>query len=238
MAKSSDAAAPPAAASTPAAAKNPSPSTSNNNTAASNTAAGEYLLERLRVLLARLQTASEILQTWPETQGDSAKVHADTAAKLIVAIRRVALGARGVERHVNGTGPAAHNAAEKGESGNNPQQHMSPEALAAFRSSLEEKCPVPLDLLDLLDVGQPFGMHPQCYSRHTYTRWKRRTSTFLLRSFVGWPRCPQSTVVRGRTKDSENREVGDPSGNNGRGAILGSSTRYRTALPFARNASI
>lgn len=163
MAKSSDASTPAAAA------KNPSSSTSNT-AAASNTAAGEYLLERLRVLLARLQTASEILQTWPETQGDSAKVHADTAAKLIVAIRRVALGARGVERHVNGTGPAAHNTAEKGESGgNHPQQHMSPEALAAFRSSLEEKCPVPLDLLDLLDVGQPFGMHPQCYcySRHT-----------------------------------------------------------------------
>mmetsp|Transcript_32280 Transcript_32280/g.67683 ORF Transcript_32280/g.67683 Transcript_32280/m.67683 type:complete len:127 (-) Transcript_32280:237-617(-) len=45
---------------------------------------------------------------------------------------------------------------------------MSKEALEAFRSSLEDKCPIPLDLLDLLDVvmtQHPFGMNPQCYAR-------------------------------------------------------------------------
>ena len=35
-----------------------------------------------------------------------------------------------------------------------------------FRNSLERDCPVPLDLLDLLDVGMPtFGLNPQCYAR-------------------------------------------------------------------------
>ena len=46
---------------------------------------------------------------------------------------------------------------------------MSEEALEAIRSSLENKCLIPLDLLDLLDVvtmqSNPFGMNPQCYAR-------------------------------------------------------------------------
>jgi len=42
---------------------------------------------------------------------------------------------------------------------------VSKEALEAFRTSLDDKCPIPLDLLDLLDVGQPFGLNPQCYAR-------------------------------------------------------------------------
>ena len=46
---------------------------------------------------------------------------------------------------------------------------MSKEALEAFQSSLEDKCPIPLNLLDLLDVvimqSNPFGMNPQCYAR-------------------------------------------------------------------------
>ena len=33
-------------------------------------------------------------------------------------------------------------------------------ASEALRTSLD-----PLDLLDLLDVGQPFGLNPQCYAR-------------------------------------------------------------------------
>eukprot|EP00581_Thalassiosira_minuscula_P019069 CAMPEP_0183727112 /NCGR_PEP_ID=MMETSP0737-20130205/24908_1 /TAXON_ID=385413 /ORGANISM="Thalassiosira miniscula, Strain CCMP1093" /LENGTH=221 /DNA_ID=CAMNT_0025958663 /DNA_START=25 /DNA_END=690 /DNA_ORIENTATION=- len=129
------------------------------NTAKANTAAGEYLLERLRILLQRLQSTTEILQNWPETQGDSAKVHADTAAKLIASIRKIVLGLRSVERHVNGTGPSNQGGAGGTESA------ISKEALEAFRTSLEDKCPIPLDLLDLLDVGQPFGLNPQCYAR-------------------------------------------------------------------------
>ncbi len=140
---------------------------SNNNNAASkvqnpnksftpstnpNTAAGEYLLERLRILLNRLQASTEILQNWPETQGDSAKIHADTATELIASIRKIVTGVRAVERHVNGTGPS-------------PAANIPAEAFEKFRSSLDEKCPIPLDLLDLLDIGQPFGINPQCYAR-------------------------------------------------------------------------
>ena len=61
-------------------------------------------------------------------------------------------GLRAVERHVNGTGPS-------------PAANIPAEALEKFRSSLDEKCPIPLDLLDLLDIGQPFGINPQCYAR-------------------------------------------------------------------------
>jgi len=117
-----------------------------------NTAAGEYLLERFRILLSRLQSTTEILQNWPETQGDSAKIHNDTATELIASIRKIVTGLRAVERHVNGTGPS-------------PAANIPAEVLEKFRSSLDEKCPIPLDLLDLLDVGQPFGINPQCYAR-------------------------------------------------------------------------
>jgi len=117
-----------------------------------NTAAGEYLLERFRILLSRLQTTTEILQNWPETQGDSAKIHNDTATELIASIRKIVTGLRAVERHVNGTGPS-------------PAANIPAEALEKFRSSLDDKCPIPLDLLDLLDIGQPFGINPQCYAR-------------------------------------------------------------------------
>ncbi len=117
-----------------------------------NIAAGEYLLERFRILLSRLQATTEILQNWPETQGDSAKIHNDTATELIASIRKIVTGLRAVERHVNGTGPS-------------PAANIPAEALEKFRSSLDEKCPIPLDLLDLLDIGQPFGINPQCYAR-------------------------------------------------------------------------
>ena len=54
-----------------------------------------------------------------------------------------------------------------GERGGEGSKEMgvSKEALEAFRTSLDDKCPIPLDLLDLLDVGQPFGLNPQCYAR-------------------------------------------------------------------------
>jgi DNA-binding transcriptional LysR family regulator len=55
--------------------------TTNTAISTSNTAAGEYLLERLRILLNRLQNAADILQKWPEATADSAKIHADTATE-------------------------------------------------------------------------------------------------------------------------------------------------------------
>ena len=89
--------------------------------------------------------------------GDSAKAHTDASSELIAVIRKVVLGLRSVERHVNGTGP--------GGGGDDPAANHRG-ALEAFRTSLEEKCPIPLDLLDLLDVGQQaFGLNPQCHAR-------------------------------------------------------------------------
>jgi len=61
--------------------KAPSSNTTPPKINTSNTAAGEYLLERLRVLLNRLQAATEILHKWPEARGDSAKIHAETATE-------------------------------------------------------------------------------------------------------------------------------------------------------------
>jgi len=156
---------------------------------------GELLLERLRILLHRLQVTTEILQNWPEARGDSARVHADTCTELIASIRKIALGLRGVERHVNGTGPvstvaAAAAAASAVTGGANSQTgdcgvggkaltsstmkeasslpSSSSSSSEEFRTYLETSCPIPLDLLDLLDVGpqqNPFGLHPSCYAR-------------------------------------------------------------------------
>jgi len=147
----------------------------NDDTAAD---AGEYLLDRLRILLSRLQTTAEILQNWPETssaqQGnDSAKVHAETSTELIASIRKIALGIRSIERHVNGTA---------GGGGGGTGSSSTAAAADAFRTSLEENYPIPLDLLDLLDVGQPtFGLNPQCYARGLIVEALRQLSVLERR---------------------------------------------------------
>ncbi|KAL7470628.1 hypothetical protein ACHAXS_010875 [Conticribra weissflogii] len=120
------------------------------------------LLERLRVLLTRLNEASDICQNWPESDGDSAKIHAETATNLIKCIAKITRSVRSVERHVNGTGPPQNN---NPNSAHTSEGAISKESLESFRDSLDEKCPIPLDLLDLMDVGNPFGMNPQCYAR-------------------------------------------------------------------------
>jgi hypothetical protein len=148
----------------------------NDDTAAD---AGEYLLDRLRILLSRLQTTAEILQNWPETssaqQGnDSAKVHAETSTELVASIRKIALGIRSIERHVNGTAGGGGGGGGTGSS--------STAAADAFRTSLEENYPIPLDLLDLLDVGQPtFGLNPQCYARGLIVEALRQLSVLERR---------------------------------------------------------
>jgi hypothetical protein len=148
---------------------------------------GDQLLERLRILLHRLQSTTEILQNWPEARGDSARVHADTCTESISAIRKIALGLRAVERHVNGTGPisaAAVAAAANRQTGcgvndcvgggkadissSVVKEKPTLSSTEAFRTFLETSCPIPLDLLDMLDVGpqqNPFGLHPSCYAR-------------------------------------------------------------------------
>ena len=183
-----------------------SPPTKNtsqtNNTkqhqSTSNTAAGEYMLERLHILLNRLQSTTEILQTWPtETQGDnSAKVHAESCTELISSIRNIVLGLRSVECHVNGTGPSNNNTSTAKTNDSSSKEIATPEgggtqiqlsqisneSLQSFRSSLEQKCPIPLDLLDLLDVGisqsksnnNTFGINPQVYVRGLLKESKRQ----------------------------------------------------------------
>jgi len=137
-----------------------------------NAVAGEYLLDRLRILLNRLQSTAEILQNWPEAKGDDSKrVHAETSADLIASIRKIALGVRSVERHVNGTGDMGGGGGGGGS--------LSTEA---FRTSLEEEYPIPLDLLDLLDIGQPtFGINPQCYARGLMVEALRQLSVLERR---------------------------------------------------------
>ena len=55
-------------------------------------------------------------------------------------------------------------------------------AADAFRTSLEENYPIPLDLLDLLDVGQPtFGLNPQCYARGLIVEALRQLSVLERR---------------------------------------------------------
>jgi len=160
------------------------------------------MLERLRILLNRLQSTTEILQNWPtETQGDnSAKVHAESCTELISSIRNIVLGLRSVECHVNGTGPSnninnTNNTTGKNEDNSSKEvatpgggesqiqlSQISNESLQSFRSSLDTKCPIPLDLLDLLDVGivqskgnnNIFGINPQVYVRTLMKESKRQ----------------------------------------------------------------
>jgi hypothetical protein len=102
-----------------------------------------------------------------------------------------------VERHVNGTGPTstvtaatattitagANRLTGVGTGGDDTnvgggtlsssttsavKEAHSSSSSEAFRTYLDTSCPIPLDLLDLLDVGSqqnPFGLHPSCYAR-------------------------------------------------------------------------
>lgn len=78
--------------------------------------------------------------------------------RLIAAIRKIVLSVRTIERHVNGTGPKDHETTT-------PAGIIPRSSLESFRLSLDTKCPIPLDLLDLMDVGHPFGTNPQVYAR-------------------------------------------------------------------------
>ena len=172
--------------------------TTKKHQSSSNTAAGEYMLERLHILLNRLQSTTEILQNWPTDQGDiSAKVHTESCTELISSIRNIVLGLQSVECHVNGTVPSNNTttkiedtstkeiATPGGERSQIQLSQISTESLQSFRFSLEQKCPIPLDLLDLLDVGiiqagnkgssnNTFGINPQIYVRGLMKESKRQ----------------------------------------------------------------
>lgn len=76
--------------------------------------------------------------------------------RLIATLRKIVLSIRTIERHVNGTSTNETST---------PSGVIPKESLDSFRKSLDTKCPIPLDLLDLLDVGAIFGMNPQLYAR-------------------------------------------------------------------------
>jgi len=94
------------------------------------------LQERLHILLTRLATTTDLIKTWPESDGDDASVHVETTTKLITAVLGVVAALQKVEGVIK--------------------------ADAVLKRSLQE-CKVPINLLDLLDHGN--GLNPDCFSR-------------------------------------------------------------------------
>jgi hypothetical protein len=94
------------------------------------------LQEKLHQLLTKLSGTIELIKTWPESDGDDASIHVQTTTKLIAAILEVIEGLKNVEGVVK--------------------------ADTDLRKSLQG-CPVPINLLDLLDHGG--GLNPDCFSR-------------------------------------------------------------------------
>lgn len=89
------------------------------------------LQERLHVLLTRLAKTTDLIKTWPESDGDDASIHVETTTKLITAVVDVVSALEKVEGVIK--------------------------ADAALKKSLHE-CKVPINLLDLLDHGN--GLNP------------------------------------------------------------------------------
>jgi hypothetical protein len=89
------------------------------------------LQERLHHLLTRLSSTIELIKSWPESDGDDASIHVETTTKLISAVVEVISALRRVEGVVK--------------------------ADDELRKALQD-CPIPLDLLDLLDHGN--GLNP------------------------------------------------------------------------------
>ncbi len=89
------------------------------------------LQERLNLLLSKLSSSIEIVKTWPTTDGDDASVHVKTTSKLIVAMQEIMMALKNVEGTLKSD--------------------------AALLNSLKN-CPVPINLLDLLDHGN--GLNP------------------------------------------------------------------------------
>jgi hypothetical protein len=99
-------------------------------------AGAKSLQERLHQLLTRLSSTIELIKNWPESDGDDASIHVETTSKLISQVWEVIVALQRVEGVVK--------------------------ADAALRKSLQD-CPVPINLLDLLDHGN--GLNPGAYSK-------------------------------------------------------------------------
>lgn len=100
------------------------------------TAGAKALQERLNYLISRLSASIGVIKTWPSTDGDDASIHVKTTSKLISTILETKRALEKVEGTIK--------------------------ADAELRKSLQN-CPVPINLLDLLDHGD--GLNPDCFSR-------------------------------------------------------------------------
>lgn len=98
------------------------------------TQAAVLLQERLHELLSRVSSTMELIKSWPEATDVSR--HVATTTKLIDAIRVILQALAKVEGTV--------------------QENEE------LRKALNE-CPVPMDLLELLDHGG--GLNPECFTR-------------------------------------------------------------------------
>jgi hypothetical protein len=96
-----------------------------------NTAGAKNLQERLHQLLTRLSATIELIKNWPTTDGDDASIHVETTTKLIAAVLEVIVALQRAEGVVKADND--------------------------LRKSLQD-CPVPINLLDLLDHGN--GLNP------------------------------------------------------------------------------
>jgi len=89
------------------------------------------LQERLHILLTRLAKTTDLIKTWPESDGDDASIHVETTTKLVTAVLDVVTALQKVEGVIK--------------------------VDAVLKKSLRE-CQVPINLLDLLDHGN--GLNP------------------------------------------------------------------------------
>lgn len=113
------------------------PASAGSASASASSREGAKLLqERLHQLLTRLSSAIELIKSWPESDGDDASIHVETTTKLISVIMEVTSALQRAEGVVKND--------------------------AALRKALKG-CPIPMDLLDLLDHGN--GLNPDCFSR-------------------------------------------------------------------------
>lgn len=99
--------------------------------AGASTLGAKTLQERLNQLLSKLSSSIEVIKNWPSTDGDDASIHVKTTSKLIDGILEIKRALEKVEGVLQSD--------------------------TELQKSLQN-CPVPINLLDLLDHGN--GLNP------------------------------------------------------------------------------